>query len=113
MSLWGAAPVLVIALLGGAGHPGLVHDGSQPLAAVPSAAAQPIVARNIPLFEYLVVPALTGLAMVALLLLLILFVVEIYGWDGSRTRPFLYRDTNSPGGKKTLEFNRDFWVSNR
>lgn len=68
------------------------------------------VSRGITLFEYLAVPVITGLAMVAFLMLLILYVVRIYGWDGSRIRPFRYRaDNGSQESKKKFGPNGDFW----
>ena len=65
------------------------------------------VSRNVTLFEYLAIPVIAGLAMVALLMLLILSSVRIYSWDGSRIRPF-GADTSSRRWKK-FKPNVDFW----
>lgn len=63
------------------------------------------VSRPVSLLVYLVVPLVAGVAMVALLMFLILYVVRIYDWDGSRLLPFRY----GPQERERLRPNRDFW----
>lgn len=71
----------------------------------PAPSSEPLtVSRGVSLLQYLLVPALSGAVMVALLMLLILYVVRMYDWDGARVRPFLYGK-----GRKRPRRNRDFW----